>query len=1436
MNVKSLHRYVTTILGLFSLVVIPPMSSTVHARPESTINTSTLTLTLEAGDYTLHQENGETSIDMAQDFGSFSASGEPQLPGRSFLIALPPGAKVSDVRFETPLAVDLPGRYQLAPVEPSVTDRGDVDQAWDRWAINRQHAYATDSAYPANVAEFRGQGQWRNYTIAQVAFQPFQYWPHSGALRFHRQLNVTIDYRLPEAGSPAWRESQRLRGDHVLDDLIATQLINFDQARVWYSDGVNNQPAAVNSQYDYIIVVENDAIAAAIAPFKTWKESLGHTLNIVTLTWIEANYSGVDVAEKVWNFLHDKYPASAWGIRYVMLVGDMTIIPTRRVYYADTGWGLRSDHFYAKLSGGSTSADVWNRDGDQRWGELHEDEMTVTPDVLVGRLPLNNAADITNAMHAMIAYEQDNGSWKHTALLAGGYSDIHNATQKTDNAVLMEYIHNHLLDPNGWAYTRLYEQSGLGTSTYSPPPDYDASNANVVTAWNSKDHGLTILADHGNAGGLSGVYWHHDTLTTTNQVDPGEMVWSDLFLKTDAATLTNTHPSIVALLGCSSIILVGPPWPDPDQTMANPGSYTDNTGSELLAQGAAAGVVGFYAPEPYAPGWSKPDNGNTSTVGYYFTEDLVQNHYSLGWSLFETKIRYTSKFYNNNYQPFHWAFNLFGDPSMVLEGFDTSAKGTNKTIHTGAVYAYATDNDDNGDMYVAVNTQPSNVDGTIKVYKSTDHGMSWSLWATVGHGSGILAVDVIVGDWHLDEFTNQYMHVIFSDTSGGVFDERLSLADPTTRSLIFIANEGPSANIVALSAARDPMPMPSAFNLYLAWEVTTGSSHQVKVALSTVNGSAWTNQFTFENYQQPHIDAGPSQHVYLVAVADAFPNDVGIKRSIDRGASWSAWTNLTSGDSGDYHAVPVVAASTDAAIPTVWVAYNYYKPVVLGGVDVRYAYSTDGGDHWTQNLPLSVERGVDELMPDMEGYRTGPSRWMNIAYDQVQSAGTQVIWRWSSGSTPNNWWAPRPVNDHDSHPAIGPQVIYSPGATATGSGVVYPGTGSPITNLYFAAPWLTTSVSTASLQPISENMPDLNSDQHLNLPSSSTLPPEVGQATPSNWAATGQIGQAFRVASLARNQEGLLFAAATTREVNEANTGIVFRSGDNGASWESTMPITNAWWLDSLLVSRSNALLVGGTAYHASDPDAIERGIIYRSTNNGDTWSLAAEWPGVTVVHALLQRANGQLVAATGPNGLTLISYDDGQHWEPLGPPVEASHIYALRETGDGTLYAGGARSDGLGVIFRLVDNTWQNVGTPNGTATVYALIDQAGYLYAGVTTEVGASQIIRTLNNGATWESLPGLPASKAVRALVNVSATVYAGLDVGGGPYTTYVYKLPPGATAWQPAGALFMADTVYGFLQSPGGTLFAASGDTYGVVFRATLLETGLLYLPLVAHNSP
>jgi len=799
---------------------------------------------------------------------------------------------------------------------------------------------------------------------------------------------------------------------------------------------------------------------------------------------------------------------------------------------------------------------------------------------------------------------------------------------------------------------------------------------------------------------------------------------------------------------------------------------------------------------------------------------------------------------------------------MILEGYDTSAKGSNRTIHTGPVYAYGTDNADNGDMYVAVSTQPFDTDGEIKVYRSTDHGDTWSLWSTVGHGEPIQAVDVLVGQWELDEMSTDYVHVFFTDTAGNVVDARVDMTAPTMSDHVTIASEGLGKNLPFISAARDPMPSPAAFTLYVTWEVGSGTSHQVKVKLSTVNGNAWTNEVAYSGYQQPHVDAGPfgfdKHHVYLTAVADGFPNDVYVKRSIDWGTSWGDWTNLTSGDGADYHGAPVVAASTDAAYPTVWVAYGHYKPVVLGAADLRFATSEDGGASWTKDQVLSAEQGFDELMPDMVGYRTGPSRWMNVVYNHDRSARTDVVWRWVSGSTPANWWAPRPVNDHDTHPAAGPQVIYSPGV-GPGSGAVYAGTGSPLTNLYFAAPWLTPTGSAAASSrgvadesqkpgflarsaPVHSSQGHESSDQIVpgekNLVSSQS----ATQTGLPHWVFTGQVGQAFRVAGLARHPSGALYAAATTSEVDSANTGTVFRSDDGGATWEPVPALPLAWWLDSILVTDAGTLLVGGMMYDWLDMDAVAHAAIYRSDDGGENWWVVAEWMDAGTVHALLQRANGDLVAGMGPGGDVLVSVDDGEHWEPMPTLPDAEHVYALMETADETLYAGGNRTDESGAIYRFAGgDDWGAVTELDNPAAVYALMEGANeVLYAGVAFSDGTGRIMRSFDGGENWELSEPLGENGeciAVRALLeDLDEAIYAGADTGDGRFTSYVYGSTDGGDTWLDAGSLFMAGAVYDLLLAPEGTAYAGGGDTYGVVYRAASLGVGghHVYLPIVMRN--
>jgi photosystem II stability/assembly factor-like uncharacterized protein len=324
---------------------------------------------------------------------------------------------------------------------------------------------------------------------------------------------------------------------------------------------------------------------------------------------------------------------------------------------------------------------------------------------------------------------------------------------------------------------------------------------------------------------------------------------------------------------------------------------------------------------------------------------------------------------------------------------------------------------------------------------------------------------------------------------------------------------------------------------------------------------------------------------------------------------------------------------------------------------------------------------------------------------------------------------------------------------------------------------------------------------------------------------------------LARHPGGPLFAAATTSEVDEANTGTVFRSDDGGANWEPVPALPQAWWLDSILVTDAGTLLVGGMKYDPGNPGAGAQGVIYRSTDLGENWSVAVERTDTAIVHTLLQRANGDIVAGAGPGGVVLISGNDGESWQPLAKPPSAEHVHALLETNDNTLYAGGSRTDGSGAVYRFTGaEVWENTGALDNATSVYALLEGSDQvLYAGAALTDNTGRVFRSPNGGQSWEASQALGDSQAVRALLQDPAgTLYAGLDVGPAQFTSYVYVSENGGDSWQDGGVLFMAGAVHNLLLTPENDIYAASGDTYGVIFQTGLQIQHQVYLPLVMRD--
>ncbi|RKX26564.1 MAG: hypothetical protein DRP45_03270 [Candidatus Zixiibacteriota bacterium] len=162
---------------------------------------------------------------------------------------------------------------------------------------------------------------------------------------------------------------------------------------------------AASGALEYVIVTSGE-LADALAPLATYKNETGYVTEIKLIGDILPLYSGCDDAEKLREYLKEFH---ASGGQYVLLAGDETVLPIRHVYHydADTTPDLTylqlCDLYFADLTGD------WDTDNDGIWGERYHDQPDLTPELRVGRLPINRPEEATNYVNKLIAYETNPG-------------------------------------------------------------------------------------------------------------------------------------------------------------------------------------------------------------------------------------------------------------------------------------------------------------------------------------------------------------------------------------------------------------------------------------------------------------------------------------------------------------------------------------------------------------------------------------------------------------------------------------------------------------------------------------------------------------------------------------------------------------------------------------------------------------------------------------------------------------------------------------------------------------------------------------------------------------------------------------------------------------------------------------------------------------------
>ena len=564
------------------------------------------------GAYYINQTTSGQEVSI-ENFGQLLVPGKPNLPSKIFSIAIPPGAKVDEVTFDVGEGTMLEGTYQIPPSPlPRVIGQENpliYEQDKQRYQENYNSIYGKDEPYPASAGEFIGPAGFRKYNLVDVRITPFSYRPKSGQLTFYPQITVNIKYTI----------SQALLTETIADNLprqekIAQEIIlNYDQARSWYPNSIGGKET-----YDFVIITL-PALETSVAPLVEWETLKGRSVNVVTTTWINANYTGYDLAEKMRNFLRDKYPSTQWGIEDVLLVGDYDDVPMRRCWQ-DVGYGKpETDFYYAELSLPDNQS--WDSDKDHQWGE-NSDPIDFYAEVNVGRIPWSVPATVLHICEKSAAYEANGDpAYKKHMLLLGAFF-----WEDTDNAVLMEAKIDQL---SGWTFTRMYEQ---GYSTYDS--DYNLRYTNVRSVWSSGQYAFVNWAGHGSEIASYIMYSTGEAFVSTS-ICP---------------FLNDNYPAIVFADACSNS--------DTD--------HGSNIGKKMLERGAV-GFLGATKVAYGSGGWDNPSDGSSQSLDYYFTTQVTSLSYTQGeahqWAL---RYMYThGLWYMVKYEMFEWGA-LWGNPDLGM--------------------------------------------------------------------------------------------------------------------------------------------------------------------------------------------------------------------------------------------------------------------------------------------------------------------------------------------------------------------------------------------------------------------------------------------------------------------------------------------------------------------------------------------------------------------------------------------------------------------------------------------------------------------------------------------------------------------------------------------------------------------------------------------------
>ncbi len=386
-----------------------------------------------------------------ENLSSNTFPGKPHLPIKTISILIPPNTEFKNISYsESSEKIFL--NY---PVQ--INNDKSTNNRFENW-FDDNEKMNNGPLIPSETIEFVGIGRSKGYHILYLNLHPCRYNSSDDSLLFSSHISFTIN--IVEKNQDHTLLRNNLNDERYIANIVENPSMIDNYEKLCNS---NSQSSSDESETYAYIIITSDELEPYFNSLITYKEQY-ISARSVNFSFINQRFYGKDMQQKIRECI--KYAYGNWQTEYVLLGGDVSVIPYRGL------WGEAIDHEGSLLQDNAIPSDLyyagldgsWDMDNDGIYGEdaTHSlaDESDLFTEVYVGRAPVENKAEIGTFINKVITFETTDRPQK-VLLHQSGI----NTNNDPDSTVITEHCAQWI--PSHFEIDRLYQRNeSISSSEY----------------------------------------------------------------------------------------------------------------------------------------------------------------------------------------------------------------------------------------------------------------------------------------------------------------------------------------------------------------------------------------------------------------------------------------------------------------------------------------------------------------------------------------------------------------------------------------------------------------------------------------------------------------------------------------------------------------------------------------------------------------------------------------------------------------------------------------------------------------------------------------------------------------------------------------------------------------------------------------------------------